>query len=170
MNKSMESYCVSVEGQDLLFSAGHFIVIEPGIIEPLHGHDFFVRLDFLSSEKLGAEGYLIDFNLLRRELKKIISAWDHRTLLPGDNPEIELNVQPDQIELTYRGKRWLFPADDCVVLPIVNTTSELIAHEIGARLLKQLAQIESTAVARPARLQVELSESTGNRTTVTLDI
>ncbi len=159
----MESYHIRVEGKDLTFSAAHFIVLQPRLIESLHGHDFTVAVEWTGS--LGEHGYVVDFCLLRETLRGIVSAWDHKILLPSGHPEICLDVQESQVDLSFHRRRWSFPHGDCVVLPILNTTAECLAREIGDRLLVELARV-SPSIGRPDRLRIELDEGTGNRAMV----
>ena len=49
-------------------------------------------------------------------------------------------------------REWLFPRDDCVLLPIENTTAELLARYIaGKRLLEDLKRLTTASARRAAR-------------------
>ncbi len=52
----------------------------------------------------------------------------------------------------------MFPRGDCILLPVPNTTAELMARYIGQRLLDELVQ---RGAARPSRLLVGVDENTG---------
>jgi hypothetical protein len=43
-----------------------------------------------------------------------------------------------RVHVRYRDREWVFPRDDCVLLPIENTTAELLARYIALRLLEDL--------------------------------
>ena len=47
------------------------------------------------------------------------------------------------------GRRWVLPADECVLLPVENTTAEWIARWIGVQLIDS----RGTAACRSARLR-----------------
>jgi 6-pyruvoyltetrahydropterin/6-carboxytetrahydropterin synthase len=51
----------------------------------------------------------------------------------------------------------VFPSGDCRLLPVANTTSELLAAYIGERLLSSLGG----AAAKIERLRVEVDECDG---------
>ena len=60
--------------------------------------------------------------------------------------------------VTFEDRRWVFPRGDCVLLPIPNTTAELLARYIGQRLLAAFAaRIKTT----PERLRLEVDENLG---------
>jgi 6-pyruvoyltetrahydropterin/6-carboxytetrahydropterin synthase len=45
-----------------------------------------------------------------------------------------------EVEVTFEERRWVFPREDCLLLPIENTTAELLARWIGERLRKSINQ------------------------------
>ena len=59
-------------------------------------------------------------------------------MLPTKNRVILLEESPKSIRVRYKDREWLFPRDDCVLLPIENTTAELLARYIGERLREDL--------------------------------
>jgi 6-pyruvoyltetrahydropterin/6-carboxytetrahydropterin synthase len=62
------------------------------------------------------------------------------------------------VTVTFADRRWVFPAAECVLLPVPNTTAEWIATWIGHTLAESLA----AAGCPPAgRLRVEVDECLG---------
>jgi len=59
---------------------------------------------------------------------------------------------------TPDGRRWVFPRGDCAILPIANTTAELLARYVGERLKAALASRNEPA---PSRLTVAVDENHG---------
>jgi len=151
-----EIYSVRIAKEELIFSSAHFITYAGNICERLHGHNYRVAVEV--SGPLDENHYVIDFLLLRDLTKKIVDELDHRVLLPTEHRAIRVTADEREVEATFEDRRWLFPRDDCVLLPVSNTTSELLARHIGRRLLGDLAQATGS---RPARLQVELDDSFG---------
>ncbi len=51
-----------------------------------------------------------------------------------------IRVQKSQGEVvaTFAKKRWVFPEEDCMILPVINTTAEEIAGWIGKELIEQM--------------------------------
>ncbi|HUT12190.1 MAG TPA: 6-pyruvoyl tetrahydropterin synthase family protein [Thermoguttaceae bacterium] len=152
----MPHFHVRVSTDDLVFSAAHFITLEGSTCEPLHGHNYHVAAEVHGP--LGPDGVVIDFVLLRETLREIVGELDQRVLLPSDNPLVRLTTGPGEIEVVCGRRRWSFPRQDCLVLPMANTTAELLAAYLGRRLLDEL---ESGCRVRPAMVRVRVEERRG---------
>jgi 6-pyruvoyltetrahydropterin/6-carboxytetrahydropterin synthase len=61
------------------FAAAHKLVGYNGKCEELHGHNFTVEA-FFSGKKLGNDGLLVDFKILKNHLKDVLDALDHKYL------------------------------------------------------------------------------------------
>jgi 6-pyruvoyltetrahydropterin/6-carboxytetrahydropterin synthase len=61
------------------FSAAHALRLYDGSLEPLHGHNWRVRVT-VSSEDLDPIGVVMDFHELERLVDAIISPWHNRNL------------------------------------------------------------------------------------------
>ena len=61
------------------FAAAHKLDLYHGKCEALHGHNFKVEALF-SGERLGEEGMLLDFAVLKAHLREIIASLDHTYL------------------------------------------------------------------------------------------
>ena len=59
-------------------------------------------------------------------------------LLPTSHPLIRVAAGDHEVEATFEDRRWVFPRGDCVLLPVANTTAELLARYLGTRLLDEL--------------------------------
>ncbi|REJ85988.1 MAG: 6-pyruvoyl tetrahydrobiopterin synthase [Planctomycetota bacterium] len=153
-----ERYRVRVDKDHLVFSAGHFITIETPdgeICERLHGHNWRTAVEVAGP--LDANRYVFDFIALRDALQQIVDRLDHRMLLPTRHPRIKLESNDREVEVRYEERRWVFPVEECVLLPIEQTTAELLAQWIGAELLKLLGE----AASGLTKLQVEVEENFG---------
>ena len=152
------TYRVRLEKEHHVFSAAHFITFNGDVCERLHGHNYRVAVEV--DGPLDENQYVIDFIALRDELKAITDELDHRMLLPTGHPLIRVTAGETEVEAVFTpdGRRWLFPRGDCALLPVANTTAELLAHYIGQRLL---AAVERRTGTRPARLQVAVDENHG---------
>jgi 6-pyruvoyltetrahydropterin/6-carboxytetrahydropterin synthase len=69
------------------------------------------------------------------------------------------------VDVRYKDRRWLFPRSDCVLLPIENTTAELLARYIARRLADDLRRHHGFT---PRVLRVEVEENVGQSATVEL--
>ena len=151
-----ERYSVRVTKDYLVFSAGHFITFDGNICERLHGHNYKVAVDVRGP--LDNNHYVIDFIALRDELKQIVEALDHRMLLPTDHPTIRVTADDTSVEAVFEDRRWVFPREDCVLLPVPNTTTELLARYIGRQLLERF---DKRAIAKPNGMTVAVDENEG---------
>ena len=151
-----EQYHVKIEKERLVFSAAHFITYDGDTCEPLHGHNYHVSAEVRG--ELDANHYVIDFIALRDALQEIVDGLDHRMLLPTEHPTISVRTAADSVEVSHGERRWVFPAPDCVLLPMVNTTAELLARHIGLELLDRL---EKKLGHRPADITIGVDECDG---------
>jgi len=100
-----------------------------------------------------------DFRAVRAALKTIVAELNHRVLLPTGHPSIRVSVKGREVEAVCGDRRWVFPADNCLLLPLASTTTELLAQYVGQRLLSQLALPHTTT---PPRVRIEIDEGSGD--------
>ena len=143
MTDSTPKFSVDVTKDHLVFSAGHFITIGD-FCERIHGHNFRVAASV--DGVLDENGYVIDFIALRDALQELCNQLDHRMLLPTQHDEIRLEAGEKEVEVRYADRRWVFPRDECVLLPIPQTTAEFIARWLGEQLLNRLQMETLTAL------------------------
>lgn len=136
MSVTRVSFSVDVTKDHLVFSAGHFITIGSDLCERLHGHNYRVAAHVEGA--LDSNGFVVDFIALRDALQHIVDGLDHRMLLPTRHPRISLAISDDEVEARFDCRRWVFPREECVLLPIVQTTAELLAKWIGEQLLERI--------------------------------
>jgi len=123
---------VKVEGGYLHFSAAHFITYG-GKCERLHGHNYGVLVEVEGD--LGPDKLVFDFTILKKRTKEICQRLDHHFLLPMRNPKLELIAGPDSWEVHYQERRYVFPRNDVIELPIENSTAEMLAEYIAHELI-----------------------------------
>jgi 6-pyruvoyltetrahydropterin/6-carboxytetrahydropterin synthase len=152
----MPEFHVRVANDDLVFSAGHFITSQGGLCERLHGHSYRVAAGV--SGPLDENQCVVDFLVVRNALKTVLAELDHRVLLPAQHPGIQVRARQREIEVRFADRHWVFPEDDCLLLPVANTTTELLAQYVGQRLLDAL---ERQCGASSRRVRIEIGEGTG---------
>lgn len=160
----MPVFRVSLEKDNLVFSAAHFITFNGDVCESLHGHNYRVKCEVTGP--LDENGYVVDFIALRDALAKIVGTLDHRVILPSKHPMIQVSRDGDEVQATFREKRWIFPADNCVMLPIANTTAELMAEYIGGQLMERTRDKFGDAITK---LIVAVDENRGQWGVVEID-
>jgi 6-pyruvoyltetrahydropterin/6-carboxytetrahydropterin synthase len=156
-----ERYKVRVTKDHLVFCSGHFISYEGDRCERLHGHNYRTAVEIEGD--LDENRYVFDFIALKHRTKAITDELDHRMMLATRNPHITVEEGPDGVSVRYRERRWLFPRGDCVLLPIENTTAELLARYIAHRLVEELRKHHGFT---PEVLRVEVEENIGQSATV----
>tara|TARA_B100000945_G_C19986670_1_gene414658 strand:- start:37 stop:537 length:501 start_codon:yes stop_codon:yes gene_type:complete len=151
-----KNYRVRIEKERHVFSAAHFITYNGDMCEPLHGHNYHVAAEVRGP--LDENQYVIDFVAIGDALQQILQQLDHRMLLPTGHPTIVVSAEDNEVEVSHGQRRWVFPRQDCVLLPVANTTAELLARHIGRLLCTAL---QERTGARPAYLSVEVDECDG---------
>ena len=160
-----DHYHVRLSKDYLVFSAGHFITYDSDVCERLHGHNYRVTAEVHGP--LDENQYVVDFIALLDTLRAIVEELDHHMLLPTNHPLIRVVADDREVVATFRDRRWVFPRTDCVLLPVANTTSELLAHWIATRLAGDL---EARTKVRPQRICIEVDECFGNLAVCELDL
>jgi len=151
-----ENYRVRVTKDHLVFSAAHFITFNGNICERLHGHNWRVAIE--AAGALDENFYVIDFIALRDAAQKIVAELDHRMLVPTEHSAIRVSTGECEVEITFGGRRWVLPREDCVLLPVENTTAERLAWWIGGRLREELPPLAWRLVAS---FDIEVEENFG---------
>src|SRR5262249_21269320 len=158
-----ERFKVRVTKDHLGFCSGHFISYEGDRCERLHGHNYRATVEV--EGELDENRYVFDFIALKRRTKAITDELDHRMLLATRNPLIAVAEGPQSVRVRYKDREWVFPRDDCVLLPIENTTAELLARYLAGRLLEDLRRHHRY---EPQVLRVEVEENVGQSATCEL--
>ncbi len=145
---SKRVYQLQVWKDELGFAAAHFITMR-GKCERLHGHNYRVTIEV--SGTLGPDQYVIDFGVLKRHAREIARSLDHRVLLAAENEQLTFTHSADHVQVQYGAKQYVFPRDEVILLPIQNTTAELLATYFCTTLCERLqhedtSQLQSVGV------------------------
>lgn len=134
----MSVFSVSIGKEQLRFTAAHFIAFR-GFREPLHGHTY--RVAVTVSGPVGADGYVVDFLVLRRIAEEECDKLHFATLLPERSDCLTIRTDGESVEVDCEdGARFRFPRADVRLLPIVHSSSEEIAQYLIARLRARLTE------------------------------
>lgn len=150
-----DRYHVRVTKDSFIFSCAHFITFNGDQGERLHGHNYRVAVEV--GGPLDANQYVFDFIALRDRTQAISAELDHHVLLATENRLLPVTATADRVRVTFGEKEWVFPREDCVLLPVENTTAELLARWIAHRLLADLG----TRGFAPEVIRVEVEENIG---------
>jgi len=151
-------YRVSVAKDYLVFASAHFIMFAGHRCETLHGHNY--RASVVVEGALDPESwYVFDFVTLKRIMRKLCDEIDHKVLLATENPHLQIAEQGDSVTVAYDGTpRYVFPKRDCALLPVPNTTVEMLAELLALRLRSRLEQM---GARRLTAVEIEVEENFG---------
>ncbi len=149
---------VQVSKDYLVFASAHFITFRGHQCETLHGHNYRVGVAVegaVDSECL----FVLDFSVLKQITRRLVDEVDHKVLLPALNPKLGYREEGDRLAVDYFGEpTYVFPKNDCAMLPIQNTTAEMLAQYLGVRVRDELARGGYTHLTR---LELEVEENYG---------
>jgi 6-pyruvoyltetrahydropterin/6-carboxytetrahydropterin synthase len=150
------TYRVHVSKDYLVFSSAHFITFAGHRCEALHGHNY--RTGVTLEGDLDPDGwYVMDFSVVKKIMRELCDEIDHRVLLPLSNPKLTVREQGDSVTVAYMGApRYVFPRRDCALLPVPNTTVEMLAQYLAGRLRTELPESRRLTV-----IEVEVEENFG---------
>ena len=154
----MSAYRVHISKDNLMFAAGHFVSYDGDKVEPLHGHNY--RFSVMIEGPTEANAYVFNFVTLKRIMKHLADELDHRMLLPRDNPLITVEPPEDGGVIVRTPGRWYrFPLEDVVLLPVPNTTVEMLARHLCDRLRQELSAL--TTATHLTALEIGVEETFG---------
>lgn len=139
------SFEVYVSKETFKFNAAHFVAFA-GYRERLHGHNYRVGVRLLGQRKIGADGYLIDFGNVKKVTNAVCKRLNEHFLCPMysdvlaiiQTDEPSLSSSSVKIECSVDGSVFVFPRQDCAMLPVVHATTEEIAIYLYAEILNGL--------------------------------
>ncbi len=154
MHIQNQTFAVDVHPGELHFNSAHFITFNNSC-ENLHGHNFHVRIKAYGDNN--EDAFVIDFVELNRLAAGICLTLHDKILLPGRSGEVKIEQVAGQIEVSSYDKHFSLPADNCLVLPVANTTAEMLAWHIIESLLPLLQA--HTTLSHVQTLEVAVEEA-----------
>ena len=141
------------------FASAHFLIFANGQREPLHGHNYQVSVAM--EGELDRAGVVLDFIAFKPLVKQICDDLDHRTLIQTKSPIIKVQRRPRAVEIVYKKQRLLLPRSDVILLPLVNTSTELLAEHVARQIQRRVRQ--KFPVAKISCMEVAVEEARGQR-------
>lgn len=162
-----DEFRVSVEKDQMVFSSAHFITYAGHRCEGLHGHNYRARVTVTGA--LDEESWFVfDFVELKAIMKRLCDEIDHLVLLPLQGTRITVVEEGDVVKVGVDGQpRYVFPRRDCALLPIPNTTVEMLARLLAERLR---AQLESSGARQLTSIEMEVEENFGQSAIYRLEL
>jgi 6-pyruvoyltetrahydropterin/6-carboxytetrahydropterin synthase len=156
------SFRVAVSKDYLVFASAHFITFRGHQCESLHGHNY--RVGVMVEGPVDDEClFVLDFSILKRIVRGIVDAIDHKVLLPTSNPKLAYRHEGGMVHVDYFGKpTYVFPESDCALLPIQNSTAEMLAEYIAVQVRAELIK---DGFGHLTTLELEVEENFGQSAT-----
>jgi len=141
------------------FASAHFLIFADGRREALHGHNYQVSVAL--EGELDRAGVVLDFIALKPVVKQVCDGLDHRTLVQARSPVIAVRRRAPEVVINYRRQRLILPRRDVILLPLENTSTELLAEYIGQQIRRKVKRQFPAAQIR--FMQVGVEEARGQR-------
>ncbi len=157
------SISVAIDKIAAHFSASHALISDD-IEEGLHGHNYQVGIEI--EGKPDSDDIIIDFLYLDKMLNNLLSEWDHYVLLPLNNPNMEVNVRENNLDIEYGIRFYSIPNDEVKVLDCTNVTTEALTRLLGEKVQNQLKETEFWQ--RIERINITIWETSCYRATCSI--
>jgi 6-pyruvoyltetrahydropterin/6-carboxytetrahydropterin synthase len=153
------SFSIEVAKDYFNFASAHFLIFANGKREPLHGHNYQVSV--VLEGDLDRAGVVLDFISFKPLVKRICDRLDHRTLIQTGSPAIAVRERSQEIEVRHGKQKIILPREDVILLPLANTSTELLAEYVANQIRRQVRRKFPGANIRC--LEVGVEEARGQR-------
>jgi 6-pyruvoyltetrahydropterin/6-carboxytetrahydropterin synthase len=153
------AFSIEVAKDYFNFASAHFLIFANGQREPLHGHNYQVSV--IVEGELDRAGVVLDFITFKPLVKRICDELDHRTLIQTASPVIDVRARPREVELRYKKQKIILPKQDVILLPLINTSTELLAEHVAGQIRRRVrAAFPGTRIRY---IEVGVEETRGQR-------
>jgi 6-pyruvoyltetrahydropterin/6-carboxytetrahydropterin synthase len=155
----LRRFSIKVQKDYFNFASAHFLIFANGSREALHGHNYQVSVAVEGA--LDSAGVVLDFITFKPLVKRVCDELDHRTLIQNKSPVLQIRQSKQQVEVRYKSQQIVLPKRDVILLPLVNTSTELLAEHIATEIRQKVRQ--KFPQARLQAIEVGVEESRGQR-------
>lgn len=142
---------IELEDPRIGFASAHFIV-DHKKCGKIHGHNYFLKVTLTG--ELDEHHMILDYALLKAELRKLTKKLDHKVLLAARAKNLEIDEMEEAVIIRAKNKRYVIPQVDVILLPIPATTAEELAKYFHKKL---------KALWPDFQITTEIEESPGAR-------
>lgn len=137
----MNSY-IYIDGwkEKIRFSSAH-VIPEYEKCGRLHGHTYAVNVKLYG--KPDEKGIILDFSIVKEYLTNIISEIDHKIIIPKNSNFAKIKIEKKAISMSTLGKQYIFPIEDCILLPIDSTSAEKLSHYILEKFINKIKKYKN---------------------------
>jgi len=154
----LRRFSIEVAKDYFNFASAHFLIFTDGRREPLHGHNYQVSVTM--EGELDRAGIVLDFISFKPLVKQVCDALDHRTLIQTKSSAIKVRKTAREVEIFYKKQKLLLPRGDVILLPVVNTSTELLAEYIAGQIKRKVRQNFSATIRA---MEVAVEEARGQK-------
>jgi 6-pyruvoyltetrahydropterin/6-carboxytetrahydropterin synthase len=102
----------------------------------------------------------LDFITFKPLVKQVCDTLDHRTLIQANSSAITVRKNARQVEILYKKQKLILPRGDVILLPIANTSTELLAEYLAAQIKRKVRQNFPATIRY---MEVAVEEARGQR-------
>lgn len=153
------TFSIEVAKDYFNFASAHFLIFANGEREALHGHNYQVSTRI--EGELDRAGVVLDFIGFKPLVKQVCDALDHRTLIQSASPALRFRERAREIEIRYKKQKLILPRQDVILLPLANTSTELLAEYVAGQIRRRVKR--RFPGARIRFLEVGVEEARGQR-------
>jgi 6-pyruvoyl-tetrahydropterin synthase len=136
LEAAMAEFELNVNISEFRFSCAHFIA-HNGVRERLHGHNYTVAIRLVGKDTLNSDGYLVDFSIVKKEMRAICKSLHESFICPMKSSAIKITEVGTQLCMECDdGSKFSFPLRDCSLLPIHHSSVEQLAHYVWCKLVR----------------------------------
>jgi 6-pyruvoyltetrahydropterin/6-carboxytetrahydropterin synthase len=152
-----QQFSIKVYKQYFNFAASHFMIFEDGSREPLHGHNYRVLVKGETPDL--KRDMVFDFLDIKPIVREVCDGLDHKLIIPREHPRLRLDThEKNTLIHTPDGAFFSIPTTDVLLLPISNTSAEIIASHLSDEIRRL---VDLRFGFRFASLEVEVEETPG---------
>jgi len=102
-----EMFSIDIKHPTFKFNCAHFIVF-PGYREKLHGHNYTCSINIKGRHINRNDGYLVDFGVLKKNMKDICTNWNERFILPMKSTSLNITEINNNYEVEIPDDKSVF--------------------------------------------------------------
>ncbi|MFQ5681629.1 MAG: 6-pyruvoyl tetrahydropterin synthase family protein [Candidatus Binatia bacterium] len=152
-------FSIKVDKDYFNFDSAHFLIFASSKREALHGHNYQVSVTIEGD--LDGAGMVLDFITFKPLVKSVCDQLDHRTLIQSHSAFLKIRPNRQEVQVLYKNQRLILPKRDVILLPIANTSTELLAEYIAGQIRRRVHHQFPGAELR--FIEVGVEESRGQR-------
>ena len=141
---------------NLKFSAAHFIPYHSKC-RRLHGHDYAIDIKITGET---VNGMVMDFVVIKKELRKILESMDHKLILPLQGKDITYTKESNSYRIKYENHEMAIPDEFVFICEVEHTSSEEIARYL-AGLIRKNVEIPPNV----RKIEISVYEGPGQKAT-----